>query len=242
MSRTPQYAVKHIVSCYHCLVEVYLPIHKTAGDDKLLDGIDALLVDHKSVVLDIQHIDDTFGTDNTLADTCKEGIPTQIVETVHIQLRRHELVKEMTRIAVGENGNSHIQLSVELFIQALHKHEGECLVMDVAEGAFGGMGEGTVTDIVQQYCQLHPNRLLMTNLYTFGTQDVDGALGEVEGAKHVRETGMDSAGIYQVGESQLLDMSLTLKERMRNDIKNDIFVYRQKPIYRVIDYLALIGH
>ena len=89
-------------------MHIHLPIHEAAADDELLDAVDALFVDDKFVVVDVEHGDDAVGAYDALADTGEEAVASQIVETVHVELRGDQLVEEMLMILVGEDGDSRL--------------------------------------------------------------------------------------------------------------------------------------
>ena len=86
MSCPSQDAEEEVVGGYDGLMQVYLPVHKSTGDDEFLDGIDAFLVDYQRVVFDIEHVDDAFGAYYAFADTGKEGVTAKVVEAVHVEL------------------------------------------------------------------------------------------------------------------------------------------------------------
>ena len=76
-------------------------------------------------------------------------------------------MQEMARIAVFEYLYRRLQASVEVLVYAFHKQLRQPFVMDIAEHPFGGVREGTVTYIVQQYGQLHTQCLFVTYLHPF---------------------------------------------------------------------------
>ena len=62
----------------------------------------------------------------------------------------------------------------------------------------------------------------------------------MHGTKGVVEAGMQSAGIYHVGETELLYSSESLKVGMLNDVEDQFVRNCNKTKYRVVDYLVLV--
>ena len=242
MACTRQNAVEHIVGSYHRLVEIDLPVHEPSRDDELLDGIDAFFVDNEHVVLDVEHIDDALGADNTLADAGEEAVARQVVEPVHIELRGDELVQEMARIGVVENLYGCLQAATEFGVESAHKKSRQVLVVHIAEHLLGGVREGSVPYIVQQDGELHAQRLVVAYRHPLGAQHGNGAFHQIERTEHVAETAVHRPRIDQIGEAQLLDGALALKIGMFDDVVYQIVVYTQKPVNGIVDYLAFVCH
>jgi hypothetical protein len=53
---------------------------------------------------------------------------------------------------------------------------------------------------------------------------------------------MHGAWIHQVSKSHLVYIPQPLVKRMRNDLKDQRMIYRNKTIYRVVDDLAYFSH
>ena len=104
-------------------MQVHLPIHQSSGGQVVLQRVDSLLFHHQGIVYDVEHLDDTSRTDISFCHTRIEGVAPQIVETVHIQLARYELVEEVLRVLALEDGNGQVQLPVEVAVDFLHHHQ-----------------------------------------------------------------------------------------------------------------------
>ena len=48
----------HVFSSNGGLVQIHLPVHEAAADEVVLDGVNALLIDHELVVHHVEHVDD----------------------------------------------------------------------------------------------------------------------------------------------------------------------------------------
>ena len=112
-------------------MHIYLPVHQSPGDDKLLHAIDTLLVHHQLVVVHIEHRDDAVGAHDALAHTGEERVAAQVVEAVHIELATDELVQEMLMVSVGEYLNGDIQCATHLLVHPFHHHKGNLLMRHV---------------------------------------------------------------------------------------------------------------
>ena len=117
-------------------VHIHLPIHEAARDDELFDAVDAFFVDDELVVFDVEHIDDTVGADDALAHASEVAVAAEVVEPVHIELARDELVEEMLGVLVSEDGNGGVELAVQLLVEAFEKDVGDGFVVDVNDGVF----------------------------------------------------------------------------------------------------------
>ena len=67
-------------------MQIHLPIHEAAADEVVLDGVNALLIDHELVVHHVEHVDDARGADVGFVHACEEGVALQVVEAVHVEL------------------------------------------------------------------------------------------------------------------------------------------------------------
>ena len=224
------------------LVEVDLPIHEAARDDEFLDAVDALLVDDKFVVGDIEHVDDAVGADDALADAGEEAVAGEVVEAVDIELRRDELMEEMFVVGVVEDGDSGVELMAVVVVDALHKLFGEGLMLDIGDDTFGCMGEGAMSDVVKESGEADGEGLVRSDVDAFDLEDIDGAVHQIECAEGVAETGVGGARVDHFGEAQLSDTTETLEERVRDNVEDKIILDGEETIDRVVDNLTFIKH
>ena len=228
-------------------MHIDLPVHEAAADDELLDAVDALLVDHELVVVDVEHGDDAVGADDALADAGEEAVAAEVVEAVHVELAADELVEEVFGVGVAEDGDSHVERGGDLggagVAHLFHHHEGQPLVVDVDQDALGGVGEGAVADVVEEDGEPGGAALVVGDPGALETQGVEGAAHEVEGAEHVGEAGVHGAGVDEVGEAELLDATLALEEGVLDDGEEHGVVDGEEAVVDgVVDDLAFVGH
>ena len=95
-------------------------------------------------------------------------------------------------------------------------------------------------DIMQKNCQQCGLILLIRYVSILVAQRVQCLLHEVHGSQGMLETGMLSARIDQMGQTQLPDIPQPLKIRMLYHIKYQIVGDCYKSIYRIIDYFPLV--
>ena len=223
-------------------MQIDLPVHQPPRDNKLLHRIDALLLHHQTVVLHIQHTDDAVGAHNALTHTREEAVASQIVESVHIQLAAHQLVQKVLWIAVVENADGSRESSLELLVQPLHKEAGAVLVVQVGNHIFRGVRKGSVTDVVQQYCQSGSQHLFGRHLDAFDGQHVQRTVHQIQRPQHVAEARVHRPWIHQTGESQLFDAPQPLEIGMRQHVVYYVVFDSQEPVVHwVVDNLPLIS-
>src|SRR5690606_5429427 len=105
---------QHALDTNGCLMQIHLPVHQPPCAEEIFNTVDPFLLHHQLVVADIQHRHDTIYPDGSFLDACKEGIATQVVEPVHIELARYQGMKEFPWIAVPENLQGQVKRSVKL--------------------------------------------------------------------------------------------------------------------------------
>ena len=81
-------------------------------------------------------ISDTVGADDALAHASEVAVAAEVVEPVHIELARDELVEEMLGVLVSEDGDGGVELAVQLLVEAFEKDVGDGFVVDVNDGVF----------------------------------------------------------------------------------------------------------
>ena len=235
-------AVEEVVGGDDGFVEVDLPVHQPSRDDEFLDGVDALFVDDELVVVHVEHRDDAVGADDAFADSGEERVAPEVVEPVHIELGGDELVEEASRVGVVEYADSQLQTAIRFTVNLLHKKQRQMFVMHVAEGAFGGVGEGSVSDVVEENGEFGGLAFVVAYLHPFLSQHFEGSSHQVECAEHMAEAGVHSAWVDEIGESELLDGSLSLEERMVDDGEDEGVVDAEESVVDwVVDDFAFHG-
>ena len=110
---------------------------------------------------------------------------------------------------------------------------------DVDEEVLGCVGEGAVTDIVEEYGKFGGETLVGSDFHTFLTEDVECSAHKVEGAEHVAEARVHSSGIYEAGEAELLDASGALEEGVVDDREEEWVVDGEEAVvYGVVNDFA----
>ena len=132
-------------------MQINLPVHQAAGYEEFFNGINTLSFHHQLIVMHVEHFDDTCRANNSLAYTAVETIAAQVVEPVHIQLTRNELMQEMLVIIVGEYFQCEGEFSIIFIVHPLHHAERNLLVGDMLNNTvFECMRKRPMTNIVQQ--------------------------------------------------------------------------------------------
>src|SRR5690606_8466470 len=82
--------------------------------------------------------------------------------------------------------------------------------------------------------------LFRGDLMAFDPEVVEGLTHEMHGADRVLKPGVQCSRIDIVGQSELFDPSQPLEISVFNQVEDQIGRYGDKPIYRIIEDLALI--
>ena len=192
--------------------------------------------------LDIEHIDNAVRSHNAFADTGEEAVAAEVVEAVHIKLAADKLVEKMFRISIREDADCGGETASELLVKTFHEQEGAVLVVHVGKRMFGSVGEGAMAYVVQENGKTRADLLVVGEFYAFHLEDFEGAVHETECTQSVAEAGVHSTRVDQICEAQLLDSTQTLKERMREDVEDNVVLDGEKAVYWVVDNLSLIRH
>ena len=186
------------------LVQIYLPVHQSAGHQEFLYGIDSLHLHHQSVIAYIEHLQQSFTRHATFLHTCEERIAAEIVHTINVQLTRDKLVQEMLRILVLKDRNCGVQLTIQVNINPLHHQKRDIFVRHTFnECMLKHMRERSVTDIVQQDGNHRARLFVLRDFHAFETQRSDSLVHQMHRAQRVAETAVHCTRIYQVRQAQL---------------------------------------
>lgn len=133
--------------------------------------------------------------------------------------------------------------TVEVAVDLLHHQERDFFVGNTADQrVLQHMRERPVTHVVQQHRRHHRLAFVIGDLYPFLPQVMDGLHAQMHCADGVYQPGVNSARIDEIAHAQLLDATQTLHVRMAQDIEQRICRNPDKPVHRIIDYLAFIAH
>src|SRR5690606_35838714 len=113
-------------------VQIYLPVHEPAGDQKFFDAVDGFLFHHELIFANVQHFNDAVAAYYAFAHTGKKTVTFQVIQPVHIKLRTYKLVEEMFFIPVVENFNGKSKFPFKLLVQPAHDHAADGFMRDAA--------------------------------------------------------------------------------------------------------------
>lgn len=105
---------------HHRLVQVYLPVHESSAEQKLLDAVDGLFFYHQFAFLYGEHFQDAVVSDYSFCNAREEAVAIQVVHSVYIQLARNQLMQESLRVFVGEDIYGCLQRALEMAVHLLH--------------------------------------------------------------------------------------------------------------------------
>lgn len=73
-------------------MQIDLPVHQSAGDEELLDGVDTFSFEDKFIVNYVHHFDQSGRGYVSFGHAAEERVPTEVIHAVHIELAGDELV------------------------------------------------------------------------------------------------------------------------------------------------------
>lgn len=219
-------------------MQIDLPVHQSAGDEELLDGVDAFGFEDKFIVDDVHHFYQSGGGYVSFGHAAEERVPAEVVHAVHIELAGNELVQEPPRILIFEDPYRKVRSR-----DSLHHQQGYLFVgYTLNEGMLEYMGERSVSEIMEQDGNHSSLSLLVGDSYSFLPQGAESFLHKMHGSKGVKEAAMHSPGIDEIRQTELADTIESLHVRVLQDIVEQVGRDIQKSEDGIVNNFAFIRH
>ncbi len=244
-----QDAPEQLVAGQHGLVEVGLPVHEPAGDEEVLDGVDALRLDHDLRVgparegMHAHGLEQALDPHLPLRHAGVEGVAPEVVEPIHVELARDQLVEEGAVVRVVEHGEGQVERTVHALVEVGQEDPAHVLVRKVLdELVFEGVGEGAVPHVVQQGHGQGGGLLLRAHGRALLGQVGEGVLHEGHRPQCMVEAGVLGARKDEVPDAELTDPAQPLDLRRLDEVHDHVLRHRDEPVHRVREELkALVG-
>lgn len=173
---------EHLLGGHHRFVEVDLPVHDPPAGEEAFDGVDAFLLDDQAVVGHVEHLDDAVVADDAFADAGEVAVAVEVVHPVHIELAGDQLVEEVFFVFAFEDADGEVEPALEFVVEALHEVERKFFVVGFDQGVFQGVGEGAVSDVVEQDGNFDGFGFAFIDLDALAFEAVDGFAHQVQRA------------------------------------------------------------
>ena len=222
-------------------MQVHLPVHQAAGDEELLDGVDAFRVHGQLPFVQVEHLDDARRADGALHHARVEAVAAQVVDAVHVELAGHQLVQETLGMAVAEHVHGQVEPPAGLLVHPPHHEQRQFLVADaVHQAVLQAVREGAVPDVVQQDGGAGGLGLVGRDVVPLLPQLRDGLAHEVHRPERMLEAGVLRPGIHHGRQPQLLDAPQPLHVGMLDEVVKELRGDVDEPEHGVVDDFALV--
>ncbi len=174
-------------------------------------------------------------------DAREIAVAFQVIQAVHVQLTRHQLMQKFPWIGPFEDLNGQGQLAVKTLIEVLHQRLAHALVVQALQDhALQRMRKRPMADVVQKNGDECGLVFLGTDRRALGAQHIQGLSRQVHRANAMVEAAMHRARIHQRTQCQLLNAAQPLKHIGIDQIQDDPPWNFDKPVHGVVDDLVLI--
>lgn len=219
-------------------MQIDLPVHQSAGDEELLDGVDTFGFKDEFIVNYVHHFDQSGRGYVSFGHAAEERVAAEVVHAVHIELAGNELVQEPPRILIFEDPYCEVGSG-----DSLHHQQGYLFVgYTLNEGMLKYVGERSVSKIVEQDSNHSGLSFLVGDSDPFLLQGAEGFLHEMHGSEGVKEAAVHSSGIDEIRQTELADTIESLHIRVLQDIVDEVGRDIQKSEDGIVNNFAFIRH
>ncbi len=219
-------------------MQIDLPVHQSAGDEELLDGVDAFGFKDKFIVNYVHHFYQSGGGYVSLGHAAEERVSAEVVHTVHVELAGDELVQEPARILIFEDPYREVGSG-----DSLHHQQGYLFVgYTLNEGMFEYVRERSVSKVMEQDSDGSGLSFLVGDSYAFLPQGAEGFLHKVHSTEGVKEAAVHGSGIDEIRQTELADTIESLHIRVLQDIVDEVGRDIQKSEDGIVNNFAFIRH